>query len=215
MRIVQDKPEPPAPPRKPGRALTIIRGADGEEKVVESGDIDSLINDLTHRMRDKAAADVPRFIIGVSVSEAPDALMAQLGRENDSAVVVDSVMDDSPAAKAGVRKFDLILKAGGEPIGSPADLTKAVKSSDGKALALALLRSGKEMNVEITPRPNEPVKPRVSDGMIHFGPAVIDRKMMHSGDVMFGPGPMLEEIKALRKDVAELKKMVEELKASK
>jgi hypothetical protein len=51
--------------------------------------------------------------------------------------------------------------------------------------------------------------------MIHFGPAVMDRKMMHAGDVMFGPGPLLEEIKGLRKDVAELKKMVEELKASK
>jgi hypothetical protein len=212
---VREKIQGSAPDRLTGRAITILRTPEGE-KVLESDDVDELVNDLTLNIRGKIAAEAPKFIIGVSVSEAPDALMAQLGREEESAVVVDAVVDESPAAKAGVKKFDVILKAAGEKIGTPVELTKAVKSSDGKEVEIVLLRAGKEMTVEVTPRPNEPVKTKISDGTIHFGPAVMERRMMGlAGEPGFGPGPLHEEIKALRKDVAELKKMLEELKAQK
>jgi hypothetical protein len=206
-----------APGKPVGRAITILRTADGENQVLDVDRVDGLINELTFSIKDKIANEAPKFIIGVSVSEAPDALMAQLGREEESAVVVDAVVEESPAAKAGVKKFDVILKAAGEKIGTPVELTKAVKSSDGKEVEIVLLRAGKEMTVEITPRPNEPVKfTKVHDGVIHFGPALMERRMMGMpGEGGFGPGPLHEELKALRKDVAELKKMVEELKAQK
>jgi hypothetical protein len=197
-----------------GRAITILRTPGGEQKVLEPDNVHDLIGNLTDSIKDEIASEVPKFIIGVSVSEAPEALMVQLGRENDSAVVVDSVIEDSPAAKAGVKQFDLILKAAGEPVHSAPELTKAVKSSEGKPIELVLLRTGKELKVEITPRPNEPVRrTKVSDGTIHFGPAVMERRFM--GEAMLGPGPLHEEIKALRKDMAELKKAVEELKTQK
>jgi hypothetical protein len=209
-----------ASPRKPvgvGRAFTILRTPDGDTKVLEADEIDGLIEGLTLGIKERAAAEAPKFIIGVSVSEAPEALMVQLGREDDSAVVVDSVIDDSPAAKAGVKQFDLILKAAGEPVHSAPELTKAVKSSEGEEIELVLMRKGKELKVAITPRPNELIRrtKTSSDGVLHFGPAVMERRSMNLGEATFGPGPLHEEIKALRKDMAELKKAVEELKMQK
>ena len=175
-----------------------------------------MIDDLTLSIKDKIAAEAPKFIIGVSVSEAPKVLMVQLGRDEEAAVVVDSVMDDSPAAKAGVKQFDVILKAAGESVHSAPDLTKAVKSSEGKELEFVLLRSGKELKIDITPRPNEPVRRTYTgDGTIHFGPAVMERRSIGHLESMYGPGSLQEEIKALRKDMAELKEMVEKLKAEK
>jgi hypothetical protein len=212
-------PEGKVAPGKPGgvgRALTILRTPDGGTKVLEANQVDTLIDDLTFNIKEKIAAEAPKFIIGVSVSEAPKVLMVQLGKDEEVAVVVDSVMDDSPAAKAGVKQYDLILKAAGEPVHSAPQLTKAVKSSDGKAIELVLLRAGKELKVDITPRPNEPVRhTKLSDGVIHFGPAVMERRAMGPGEAMFGPGALQEEMKALRKDMAELKEMMEKLKAEK
>lgn len=212
-QVMEGKIRPDKPPG-PARALTIIRTPQGDH-VLNMDQVDTLIDDLTVNI-DKIAAEAPKFIIGVSVSEAPRVLMIQLGREEEAAVVVDSVMDDSPAAKAGVKQYDLILKASGEPIHSAPELTKAVKASEGKAIELVLLRTGKELKIDITPRPNEPTRyTTVSDGVIHFGPALIERQVMGPREGLFGPGALQEEMKALRKDMAELKEMVEKLKDEK
>ncbi|HVJ67818.1 MAG TPA: PDZ domain-containing protein, partial [Caulifigura sp.] len=204
-------------------AFTIIRSKDGEEQKIEMDDLNKVIGELTARVKD--GGEAPRFIIGVSVSEAPDVVLNQIGKPELAAVVVDSVVDDSPAQKAGVKKFDLILKAAGEPVKSPGELTKAVKSAEGKEIELVLVRTGKEMKVQVTPKSNEPVpaKVKVSDGTIQFGPGMmLNRPGMAGGPMGMGgmamgmaPGNVMEEIKGLRKDIEELKKMIEELKAAK
>ncbi len=68
----------------------------------------------------------------------------------------------------------------------------------------------------VTPKPTEAevMKAKMADGMIHFGPAMMmNRQFMGPGQMPgLAPGNLLEEIKAVRKDIEELKKMVEELK---
>jgi hypothetical protein len=215
-RLLQELTPEEARGERPGGSPT-PRLKDGKLQTIRPDEARALIGDLAGRMAN--ASQVPKFIIGVSVSEAPEVLFSQLGMSDVSAVVVDSVLDESPAAKAGVQKFDMILKANGASVASPADLTKAVKESDGKEIELVLMRSGKELTAKVTPRANDDAGPKatVSDGMIHFGPAFMDRRMMMGspGEPMLGPGPLHEDLKALRKDVAELKKLVEDLKTAK
>ena len=203
-------------------SLTIIRSKDGEEQKIEADDLNAVIGELTARV--KEGGEAPKFIIGVSVSEAPAVVLNQIGKPELAAVVVDSVVEESPAQKAGVKKFDLILKAAGEPVKSPAELTKAVKSADGKEIELILVRTGKELKVSVTPKSNDPspAKVKVSDGTIQFGPGMMLNRqvagvpMAMGGMAMgMGPGNLMEEIKGLRKDIEELKKMIEELKAAK
>jgi hypothetical protein len=192
------------------RQLTIIRSADGEETRLEADNVEALVGKLATRVRE--GVELPKFVIGVSVSEAPPVVLAQLGKAETAAVVVDSVIEDSPAAKAGVQKYDLILKAGDESLRSPADLTKAVKDSDGKAITLQVIRGGKDVTVEVTPKSNEPTKVKPHDGVITFGPGMVMNRLQFPHEAAFVSGPVMEEIKAMRQDLEELKKMVSELK---
>ncbi|HVJ87558.1 MAG TPA: PDZ domain-containing protein [Caulifigura sp.] len=197
------------------RVFTLIRSSDGVEKKIELDDAQKLITELTARVKD-SGGETPKFVIGVSVSEAPPVVLTQIGKPDAAAVVVDTVVEESPAQKAGVMKFDLILKAAGEPVKSAGDLTKAVKSSDGKEIELVLVRTGKEVKVTVAPKPTDPeaMKAKIADGMIQFGPAMMmNRQFIGPGQMPgMAPGNLLEEIKAVRKDIEELKKMVEELK---
>jgi len=189
----------------------------GDVQTGDSEEMRKLIGKLTERINEKAGTEPPRFVIGVQVVEAPEVVLSQIGKPDVKAVVVQSVVEQSPAEKAGVRKLDLILKAAGEPVGSPGDLTNVVKSADGKEIELVLVRSGKELTVNVSPKSNEQADTwrTVNDATIYFGPAMMERRLLLANEPGGPNGALLEEIKGLRKDVEELKKLVEELKASK
>lgn len=65
--------------------------------------------------------------------------------------LVDRVMPDGPAATAGIRKGDLILKLGTEPILTVDDLTTTVKKfKSGQKIAVQLRRAGVDLELEAT-----------------------------------------------------------------
>ena len=79
----------------------------------------------------------------------PDALL-QLP-ERDGALV-QRVLEDSPAAEAGLRRGDLVVAAGEGPIRDPASLLQLVERSEvGQPLALTLVRGQRELKVSIRP----------------------------------------------------------------
>ncbi|QDT52583.1 zinc metallopeptidase RseP [Caulifigura coniformis] len=208
-----------------GGLMTLRQGVRPQGAFTFSGDVQSgdaeelqtLIGKLTERINDKAGTEPPKFVIGVQVVEAPEVVLSQIGKPESKAVVVQSVVEQSPAAKAGVQKFDLILKAAGEPVGSPGELTKVVKDADGQEIDLELVRSGKALMVRVVPKSNEQADARrhATDATIYFGPAMMERRHFFANEPGAQGGAVLEEIKGLRKDVEELKKLVEELKATK
>lgn len=66
-------------------------------------------------------------------------------------VLVRSVANDSPAAKAGIKAGDVITKVEGNAVVSPRDVTAAIRGASPKnTLALTLLRDRKEMTVSVT-----------------------------------------------------------------
>ena len=63
-------------------------------------------------------------------------------------VLVRSVMKDTPAAKAGLKAGDVILKVGDTGVASPADVTSAIHSAkDKKSLPLVVMRDHKEVTL--------------------------------------------------------------------
>ena len=67
-----------------------------------------------------------------------------------SGALVLAVAPETPAAKAGLRKFDLIQEIGGRPVKSAADAQAIVDSSRvGQTLALKLVRQQKTMHVSV------------------------------------------------------------------
>jgi membrane-associated protease RseP (regulator of RpoE activity) len=94
-------------------------------------------------------AQLSKYWISVGCEAAGDALKAQLGIVQG--LVVESVGDNAPAAKAGIRQHDVLLQFGEQKLAAVEDLIAAVDKSEGKQAVVVLLRGGKQTKVEITP----------------------------------------------------------------
>ncbi len=80
----------------------------------------------------------------------PPRLAAEVGRRQGIEVV--EVVDGSPAAGAGLRPEDVIVDAGGEPLGDVGDLQRLmVADRIGQRLALRIHRHGETLEVDVFP----------------------------------------------------------------
>lgn len=160
-------------------------------------------------------ANGPSYRIGIAIVPEDE------GEGEDSeGLVVREVMEDSPAEKAGIEQGDVILSINGKEAEGFTDLLEAVQAA-GKAsedLLLLVERDGKEMKFEITP-----AKTEGSDvGVVNFNLApeagmILDLNdaRVPAGIAIQGqafPGMMAGNIDALKEEIGELRKEIEELK---
>jgi membrane-associated protease RseP (regulator of RpoE activity) len=156
----------------------------------------------------KTAQD-PKFRIGLSVENPEET-------ESEDGLLVDRVMEDSPAAQAGVQEGDVIIEINGEEAEDFASLQEAVQEAgkSDRALKLKLQRDGKEMVLKVkTTRSEEPtamnfkVMPRVG--------SILPLEMIQGGEgqamgfAIQTPNDPMET----KKEIAELKEEIQELKA--
>ena len=92
-----------------------------------------------------------RYRIGIDCGPAPEMLRVHLRLPEDSGLLVNSVMDGSPADAAGIKRFDLITDANGKRVASVSDLVRAVNKSADQAMELSIIRRGEEKVVSVTP----------------------------------------------------------------
>ena len=111
---------------------------------------------LTRRPR-RPAAHPSDYWIGLECVPVEPALRSQLGLAEHQGLMVASVMPESPAAKAGIKPYDVLVKAGDKPLRGLKTLVEAVDASKDKPLALELFRGGKSEKIDVTPakRPGE------------------------------------------------------------
>jgi len=89
--------------------------------------------------------------LGVSTDEAPDALSAQLGLQPGDGLVVLFVQADSPAAKAGLQKNDVLVELGDQLLVHPGQFRKLVRrQKEGDKIKLTLYRNGKKQTASAT-----------------------------------------------------------------
>ena len=88
----------------------------------------------------------------ITTGEAPKGLIIGItGEDTDHGVVVESVMEDTPAQKAGLKEGDLILRVDGTAVKSIADINKIKDTHrSGDKLIITLYRDGELLDVEIT-----------------------------------------------------------------
>jgi hypothetical protein len=84
-------------------------------------------------------------------------MRSQLQVPEDQGVLVQEVMPDSPAAKAGLQQNDVILKADDKVISEIPDLLRTVAAAKDKEMKLSIVRKGETKTLAITPvkRPDE------------------------------------------------------------
>jgi S1-C subfamily serine protease len=110
------------------------------------------INDATRVIISTLIRDgrVRRAHLGVAVAPRPlpPRTAHRLGRAGGVQIV--QVIEDSPAAGAGLRRGDLLLELDGEPVTDASDLQRLmVHERIGRAVAAIVLRDGRERTVEL------------------------------------------------------------------
>ena len=91
--------------------------------------------------------------IGVTVATADGTLVAQLNFPEEQGLVVRRVADESPAAAAGLKEHDVLIKAGETILYKVSDLAEAVEiaAAEEADLSVELVRSGETIIVDVTP----------------------------------------------------------------
>lgn len=89
--------------------------------------------------------------LGVSLTEADEALTAQLKLDPGVGLVVTYVAPDSPAAKAGLQKHDVLVEFQDQSLVVPAQLRKLVQArKEGDTVKLKYYRAGQPETVSAT-----------------------------------------------------------------
>jgi S1-C subfamily serine protease len=91
--------------------------------------------------------------LGVALAPADVAarLRRSVGLAERSGLLVRAVTEDSPAAAAGIREGDLLVKAGGRDLVTPDDLFAVLAAvTAGAQLTVVLVRGAEELSVTVT-----------------------------------------------------------------
>lgn len=99
----------------------------------------------------KDSGSVARGYLGVMVGDLNPQLAGQMGVSEDlKAPLVTEVQPGTPAAKAGLKPYDVIVEVNGLPVRSSSELTRSVASElAGDSVELKILRDGKEKKLEV------------------------------------------------------------------
>ncbi len=93
---------------------------------------------------------VKRAYLGVIVGEVAGDLAEQFGVHRHDGVFVNEVMNDSPAAKAGLQEGDVITEFAGKHVGTPGELQQLVERTPLTVKQdVKILRDGKPMTLSI------------------------------------------------------------------
>jgi len=122
--------------------------ARGTPMALPANAVDRVVDELLER------GHVRRPFIGVAVQ--PVALSASLVKQHelarDTALLIVSVADGSPAEKAGIFVGDVLLEGNGKALSRPTDLLDALSSvGSGDSIKLKYLRGGAVKSGSVTP----------------------------------------------------------------
>lgn len=134
---------------------------------------------------DKAAqSSSGKYWIGLLCVDAGEALRDQLGLEAGVGLLVETVTEEAPAKKAGLRKHDVLLnvtiaaddpKAESKPLTEVTQLVEAVQKTETKPLRLIVIRRGQKQTIEVTPAE----RPQGQDNAVRVRVLEFDKEHEH------------------------------------
>jgi len=90
--------------------------------------------------------------LGVEIRDVGKEDLATLKLTTQNGVVIDQVMDESAAQKAGVKAGDVVVQFDGENVRSAQQFTRLVReTAEGRTVKMAVIRDGKRVDLEVTP----------------------------------------------------------------
>ncbi|MFQ5877418.1 MAG: Do family serine endopeptidase [Acidobacteriota bacterium] len=144
----------------------------------------------------KTSGRVSRGYLGITLGPITPDLQEAWGLEDDRGAVVQSVLSDFPAARAGVKRGDVIVAVDGTRVESTEQVVRLVSSkAPGTTVELTVLREGREVTIraELVDRPprGRPEAGRGGEGQPGRGEPIEEKLGLVVGDL--SPG-VLEQI---------------------
>ena len=102
--------------------------------------------------------DLPKFMIGVSLTNVPASLRAHIDIKEGQGIMVGTVVPDSPAAKAGLQQYDILMKVADTDLMDPKKLQALFDAAGEKPVSVTFQRRGELKTVDITPVKREAIK---------------------------------------------------------
>ncbi len=113
----------------------------------------AIASNLVSKIKNQLLRDgvVKRGYLGVSVADVDPASVDKLGLKNPEGVLVEEVFEDTPGAKAGLKRGDVVLTLDGKPVPDGRALVNLVADLPlNKPVAVAVVRDRKVKNLTIT-----------------------------------------------------------------
>ncbi|MCP4573909.1 MAG: PDZ domain-containing protein [bacterium] len=88
--------------------------------------------------------------LGVHLQSIDSSMAKALQLDDDEGVLISQVVDDGPAATAGLEDGDVVLEFNGKDIEDVRDLTRAVRRAEpGETVEVVVLREGKRQTLDV------------------------------------------------------------------
>ena len=120
-------------------------GSVGLAFAIPAATVTSVVDQLEH------GGKVERAYLGVQIQPVTRDIAESLGLKDAAGAIVDNAQSGTPAAEAGLKSGDVIVKVNGRAIKDARDLTRRIGAlKPGEKVELAYLRDGKERTAAIT-----------------------------------------------------------------
>jgi len=96
------------------------------------------------------SAQAPRLGVAIAPNFVARRLRRAVGLPEADGLLIRDVVEDSPAARAGVAQGDLIVAAAGQPVGAPDDLFDALRTATGGTIELTVIRGTDERTIQVS-----------------------------------------------------------------
>jgi serine protease Do len=93
--------------------------------------------------------------IGINTTPLTKQLAEYFGVTAGHGLLITSVVENSPAARAGLKAGDVIIDADGEKVESSGDLSRAINRKNEGTVTLKIVRDRNSMSVTVTPEKRE------------------------------------------------------------
>ena len=111
---------------------------------------DEALRDRAGALGRGESAQSPRLGIAIAPNHVARRLRRAVGLPDTDGLLVRDVVEDSPAARAGLAQGDLIVATAGRPIRTPDDLFDALQAASGGAIELTITRGTEERTIQVT-----------------------------------------------------------------
>lgn len=123
-----------------------------------------------------SSESIQHYRIGVTLVEADDTLRSQLRLAAGEGLIVTEVIGDGPAAAAGIRTHDVLVKLDSKRLSTVESINAQIQEIGEKPVALDYIRAGEEQTCEVTPRLSQGAMSRTVSGLLG-SPAMAERSL--------------------------------------